>query len=113
MKKYMRNKKLDKIKKSLVVLLLFSFFLSILAMPAIADENNKNDYKSGYNKGYNDGKKKGQKFCKQYGLKETLVKIPSKKNGWIKYSIDYRNGYENGFTEGYHQYRYNCLKNKK
>jgi len=111
----MGNKKVVKIRKFFTILMVVSIFLSILSMSPTASENKNDDFKRGYNKGYSDGKKQGKQVCKQYGSRETLVKIPtlSKKHGGIKYSIDYKNGYDNGFKDGYHKHRYRCLKNKK
>jgi uncharacterized membrane protein len=108
----MRNKKFDRMKKTLAILLVLCFALSVTVASASAADN-KDGYNKGYNKGYQDGKIKGQKDCKKYGSKETLSKIPSPPNeyGWTKYYKDnYNEGYEKGYIESYNRIRYDCLK---
>lgn len=108
----MENKKLTKIKKTLAILLVLCFTLSVIAAPATAASNNKG-YKDGYNKGYKDGKKQSDKDCKQYGSMENLLKIPAPvlKDSWKKsYKNSYRKGYEKGYIDGYNGNRYLCLK---
>ena len=124
----MGNKKFGRIKKTLAVLLMLCFTLSITAASAEAsdDSNGYNDgyYKGyddgcnkghddGYNKGHDDGKIQGEKDCKQYGSKENLSKIPSPalKSDWdISYKTSYGEGYTKGYIEGYNKNRYSCLK---
>jgi hypothetical protein len=114
----MRNKRFDRIKKALAILLVLCFALSVTAVSASAADNsncgeNGYGYKDGYNKGNEDGKIQGQKDCEQYGSKETLLKIPSPLNefGWSKYYRDnYNCGYEKGYVDAYNRIRYDCLK---
>lgn len=114
----MRNKKFDRLKKTIAILLVLCFALSVTVVSASAADNrncgeNEYGYKDGYNKGYEDGKIHGQKDCEQYGSKDALSKIPSPpdKYGWTKYYRDnYKCGYEKGFIGSYNQIRYNCLK---
>ena len=78
----MGNKKFDKIKKTLAILLILCFVLSVTAASASAADNSnmartKTATKYGYNKGYKDGKIQGQKDCEKYGIKEILQKIPT------------------------------------
>lgn len=108
----MRNKKSDRIKKSLAILLIICFAFSVIAAPANAAENNKG-YKDGYKKGYRDGKSQGHKDCNQYGSRDTLSKIPSppSKSSWTsQYINSFNEGYKKGFIDGYNENRYNCLK---
>jgi len=75
----MGNKKVDRTKKILAILLAVCFVLSVTAASVSADDNseyrNKDGYNAGYNKGYNEGEKQGKADCKQYGIKEILRKF--------------------------------------
>ena len=114
----MKNTAFDKIKKTLAILLILCFVLSVTAAVANAGESskygkNKDAYKKGYNKGYKDGKRQSKKDCRQYGSKEILHKIPDAivKSSWTKeYKESYTRGYEKGYIEGYNRNRYACLK---
>jgi flagellar biosynthesis/type III secretory pathway protein FliH len=114
----MGNNKFDRIKKTIAILLLLCFVLSVTVASVSAADNsesgkNKDGYKAGYNKGYKDGKKQGQKDCDQYGIREILQKIPTpfNKYSWTKYFTErYNKGYKGGFIDGYSQSRYKCLK---
>jgi hypothetical protein len=108
----MGNKKFDRIKKTLAVLLMLCFTLSITAVLAEAGDDS-NGYNDGYNKGYSDGKIQGEKDCKQYGSRENLSKIPLPpvKNSWsVSYGDDYLKGHKEGYVDGYNRNRYICLK---
>jgi flagellar biosynthesis/type III secretory pathway protein FliH len=114
----MRNKKIDRMKRNLAILLLLGFALSVTAASASAADNinhgkSQKGYIDGYNKGYEDGKIQGQKDCEQYGITDILSKIPSPYNeySWLKdYRDSYNIGYEKGYIDGYNQIRYGCLK---
>lgn len=111
----MINKKFDKTKKTLAILLILCFILSVTAVSVSAASNSKNKdgYNDGYRKGYEYGKKQGQKDCNQYGSKEALSKIPSPPNDsrWTKYYKEsYNKGYRKGYIDSYNGNRYTCLK---
>ena len=109
----MRNKKFDRIKKTLAVLLVLCFALSVTVTSANAADNSKNGYNDGYNKGYKDGKNQSQKDCEKYGSRENISKIPdpSNKDSWTRYYKDsYNTGYKKGYIDGYNGNRYSCLK---
>ena len=111
----MRNKKFDRIKKTLAILLIVCFTLSVTVASVSAADNDKSGYMDGYYKGYKDGKKQGQKDCKQYGSRENLAKIPSplNKDSWTKsYKNSYNAGYKKGYLDGYNGNRYICLRYK-
>lgn len=108
----MGKKKAGRLRKISLTLFVLCFVFSALIISVSASDNSRNKGNDGYNTGYEEGKKKGQEVCKQYGLKETLIKIPSQKSNLVKDSVDYKSNYEKGFTDGYRQYRYNCLKAK-
>jgi len=114
----MGNYTLDRMKKTLVILLVFCFVLSVTAASASAADNsnyvkNKDGYKDGYDKGYKEGKKQGEKDCQQYGKGEILKKIPGpfNKSSWTTdYKERYNKGYGDGYIDGYSHNRYDCLK---
>jgi hypothetical protein len=111
----MRNKKFDRIKKTLAILLILCFALSVTAasVSAAGNSKDKDGYSDGYKKGYNDGKKQGDKDCEEYGSTENLSKvpIPSSKDSWtIYYKSSYNTGYKKGYIDGYNGNRYKCLK---
>ncbi|AAM05391.1 predicted protein [Methanosarcina acetivorans C2A] len=114
----MRTKKFDRSKKTLAILLLLCFVLSVTATLVSADENikygkSKAGYKAGYSKGYEEGKIQGQNDCGQYGSTEVLNKIPTpfNKSSWTKdYTESYNKGYKDGYFDGYTKSRYECLK---
>lgn len=114
----MKNKELDRIKKTLIILLVLCFAQTASAALASAADNsnygkNEDGFKDGYNKGFEDGKIQGQIECEQYGNISTLSKIPSpfKDYNWSQnYRDNYNNGYEKGYIDGYNQSRYGCLK---
>lgn len=106
----MGNKRFNRIKKPLAILLVFCFVLSITAASASAVSNG---YDNGYKKGYNDGKKQSDKNCKQFGSRPNLSKVPSPslKSSWIQsYKNSYSSGYKKGYIDGYNGNRYLCLK---
>lgn len=113
----MGNKKIDRTKKTLAILLAVCFVLSVTAASVSAADNseykNKDGYNAGYDKGHNEGEKQGKADCKQYGIKEILQKIPSPLtiDSWTKYyEENYNKGYKNGYLDGYSPNRYTCLK---
>jgi len=114
----MVNNEFKKIKKTLAILLILCFVLSVTVAEASAAGNSKygkgkDGYRIGYNQGYKDGKIQGQKDCKKYGIRDILQKMspPPIKESWTKYfKVRYNKGYTRGFVEGYSQSRYNCLQ---
>lgn len=114
----MKTKKFARSKKTLAILLLLCFVLSVTAALVSADDNikygkSKDGYKDGYSKGYEDGKIQGQNDCEQYGSTEVLNKIPTPFNqiSWTKdYIESYNKGYKVGYFDGYSKSRYECLK---
>jgi hypothetical protein len=114
----MKNKEFDRIKKTLIILLVLCFAQTASAALASAADNSnygkdEDGFKDGYNKGFEDGKIQGQIECEQYGNNSTLSKIPSpfNDNSWSQnYRDNYNNGYEKGYIDGYNQSRYGCLK---
>lgn len=114
----MRNRKFDRIKRSLAILLVLCFALSLSVVSASAAGNSNyvmtgDGHTDGYNKGYEDGKTQAQLECEQYGSTSTLSKIPSPYNdySWSKqYTDDYNKGYVSGYIDGYNKTRYGCLK---
>ena len=114
----MGNKKFDKIKKTLAILLVLCFVLSVTAAAASAAKNSENGkdkdgYKDGYDKGYNDGKIQGQKDCRQHGVRDIPQKIPNPhtEDRWTKdFKGRYKEAYKLGFINGYSQSRYKCFK---
>jgi hypothetical protein len=116
----MANKTFDRITKTMAILLLLCFVLSVTAISVNAatfEQRNKfydhadkykhgdkygQDYKDGYNKGLNDGRED----CIKYGSKDFIRKIPNPHNKDKRY----REGFIQGYTIGYHEKRYTCLK---
>jgi hypothetical protein len=103
----MANKIFDRITKTMAILLVLCFVLSVtVASVNAADFEDK--YGQGYKDGYSEGSKDGKKDCNKYGSKEILNKIPDptyKDKGYSK-------GFILGYTTGYNEKRYTCLKNK-
>ncbi|WP_048170416.1 hypothetical protein [Methanosarcina siciliae] len=114
----MKTKRFDRSKKTLAILLLLSFVLSVTAALGSADDNinygkSKDGYEDGHSKGYEDGKIQGQNDCEQYGGTEVLNKIPTPVNqlSWTKdYIESYNKGYKDGYLDSYSKSRYECLK---
>ncbi len=102
-------------KKTLAILLIFCFVLSVTtaSVSAAASAKNKDGYSNGYRKGYESGKKQGQSDCNKYGSKENLSKIPLSPSNyrWTKYyKHTFNRGYQKGYIDGYNGDRYTCLK---
>lgn len=114
----MRNKRFDRLKKTLAILLVVCFTLSVTVTSVnAADEDEKykdaKGYIEGYEAGYKEGKEQGDKDCEQYGSIENLSKIPSPTNetNWTEeYTDSYNIGYKKGYIDGYSGSRYECLK---
>ncbi len=103
----MANKIVDRITKTMAILLVLCFVLSVTVASVNAaafEDKYGQGYKDGYRKGSNDGKKD----CNQYGDKEILKKIPDLSGNDKSYS----KGFILGYTTGYNEKRYSCLKNK-
>jgi len=105
-------------KKTLAILLILCFILSVTVASVSAADNSKygkskEGYNAGYKAGYEEGKIQGQNDCGQYGSTEVLNKIPIPFNklSWTKdYTESYNKGYKDGYLDGYSKSRYECLK---
>jgi hypothetical protein len=102
----MANKIFDRITKTMAILLLLCFVLSVTvaSVNAAAFEDK---YGQGYKDGYSKGSKDGKKDCDQYGSEDILKKMPGSSNNDKSYS----KGFILGYTTGYNEERYSCLKN--
>ena len=101
----MTNKIFDRITKTMAILLVLCFLLSVTvaSVNAAAFEDK---YEQGYQDGYSKGSNDGKKDCDQYGSKEILKKMPDPSNNDKSYS----KGFILGYTTGYNEKRYSCLK---
>ncbi len=101
----MANKIFDRITKTMAILLVLCFVLSVTvaSVNAAAFEDK---YGQGYTDGYSKGSNDGKKDCNQYGSKDILKKMPNPPNK----GKSYIKGFILGYTTGYSEKRYSCLE---
>lgn len=101
----MANKIFDRITKTMGILFVLCFVLSVTVASvnaAASEDNYGQGYKDGYSKGSNDGKTD----CSQYGSKDFIRKMPNPSNN----DESYVKGFIIGYKTSYNEERYTCLK---
>lgn len=101
----MANKILYRVTKTMSILLVLCFILSV-TVASVNAAAFKDKYGQGYDDGYSKGSDDGKKDCDQYGSKEILKKIPDLSSN----DVSYIKGFILGYTDGYNEKRYSCLQ---
>jgi hypothetical protein len=92
--RYMKSQ----IKRTIAILLLVCFLLSVTAAVVSASQK---DYSRGYKKGIRDGYKDGFKACKEEDEKVHAFAYHKKAIGPTDYDTGYEDGYDIGHRRGY------------
>jgi hypothetical protein len=101
----MENKIFVRIIKTMAVLLVLCFVLSV-TVASVNAATFEDKYRQGYKDGYREGSKDGKNDCNQYGSKDFIRKIPNPSNN----DESYVKGFILGYNTGYNEERYTCLK---
>jgi hypothetical protein len=101
----MANKIFDRITKTMAILLVLCFVLSV-TVASVNAAASEDKYGQGYKDGYSIGSNDGKNDCNQYGSKDFIRKIPSPSNN----DESYVKGFILGYKTGYNGERYTCLK---
>jgi hypothetical protein len=101
----MANKIFDKITKTMAILLVLCFVLSV-TVASVNAATYEDKYGQGYKDGYSEGSKDGKNDCNQYGSEDFIRKIPNPSNN----DESYIKGFILGYKTGYNGERYTCLK---
>jgi branched-subunit amino acid permease len=102
----MANKIFDRITKTMAILLVLCFVLSV-TVASVNAAAYEDKYGQGYKDGYSKGSSDGKNDCNQYGSKDFIRKIPNPSNN----DESYIKGFILGYKTGYNGERYTCLKN--
>jgi hypothetical protein len=114
----MEKQSLDWIKKTICLMLLISFIMSVTITAVSATSVKETpDYKLGYHAGTKDGHEAGSDAAKQDCIKyrqngkNTKIPNPVDKVSWSKnYIVGYNLGFKDSYIAGYHKERFKCLQ---